>query len=125
MAMTDRAIKSFKTSKKTILSDGNCLELEVTPSGIKRWYYRYKICNKSRKLPLGYYPEMGLMEARAEVALHTSKRRNSSELNPYDPLALRDQEIQDQIAAADAQEKQAELARIRYAEELADRKSVV
>lgn len=49
------------------LNDGDGLCLDVLPSGIKTWMYRYRV-NKGtrRQVVLGQYPQMSLRAARAK-----------------------------------------------------------
>lgn len=86
--LSELKIKKLQVEKKTTLSDGEGLVLEVTPTGVKRFYFRYKIDNKTRWLPLGYYPEMSLINARAEASRLNMERRNA--VTTLDPLAERE-----------------------------------
>jgi integrase len=47
------------------LADGQGLFFEITPTGIKRWLYRYKISGKGGKCILGRYPNLSLEQARS------------------------------------------------------------
>lgn len=47
------------------LADAGGLYLEVTPAGSKRWFVKYRMGGKERRLALGSYPEVSLKEARA------------------------------------------------------------
>lgn len=44
--------------------DGGGLFLMVTPSGGKLWHFKYRYDQKEKKLALGTYPEISLIEAR-------------------------------------------------------------
>lgn len=46
------------------LADAGGLYLEVTPSGSKRWFVKYRFGGKERRLALGSYPEVSLKAAR-------------------------------------------------------------
>ena len=46
------------------LYDGGGLYLEVAPTGGKWWRLKYRFERKDKRLSLGVYPEVGLMEAR-------------------------------------------------------------
>lgn len=64
--LTDAKIKAAKpTGKRYELVDGNGLYLDVTPSGIKTWRYRYRIHGLREKITIGQYPATTLAEARA------------------------------------------------------------
>ena len=64
--LTDAKIKAAKpTGKRYELIDGNGLYLDVTPSGVKTWRYRYRIYGLREKVTIGQYPATTLAEARA------------------------------------------------------------
>lgn len=46
------------------LTDGKGLYLEVKPSGVKAWRYRFELSGKESVFALGEYPVLGLAEAR-------------------------------------------------------------
>jgi len=46
------------------LADSGGLYLEVSPSGSKRWFWKYRFDGKEKRLALGGYPDLGLKEAR-------------------------------------------------------------
>lgn len=54
------------------LADGAGLFYEVTPSGVKRWLYRYKILGKQGLYVIGRYPELSLSQARE---IHSEVRK--------------------------------------------------
>jgi integrase len=63
--LTDLKIKALKPKDKPYkVFDGQGLYLEVTPSGGKKWRYRYLFRNQDRRITLGSYPTLGLKEAR-------------------------------------------------------------
>jgi Arm DNA-binding domain len=67
MALSDTKIRTAKPGAKIRkLSDGNGLQLWVTPAGGKHWKlaYRHGQPAKQRLLPLGAYPAVGLADAR-------------------------------------------------------------
>lgn len=65
MKLTAIAIKNAKPKSKIYkLADSRGLCLEVTPSGSKRWRYRFRFGNKEQMISLGLYPEVSLLEAR-------------------------------------------------------------
>jgi integrase len=65
MPLTDTSIKSAKpmaTTRK--LSDGQGLQLHVTPSGSKLWHWAYRFDGKQKLMTLGPYPDVSLKQAR-------------------------------------------------------------
>ena len=63
--LTDRQIQSLKAQEKTYkVFDGGGLFLEVTPTGSKRWRYKYRFEGREKLLALGVYPEVTLKDAR-------------------------------------------------------------
>lgn len=65
MPLTDIAIRSAKPSEKPRkLFDGEGMYLEVAPSGGKWWRLKYRWAGKEKRLSLGTYPEVPLLEAR-------------------------------------------------------------
>ena len=68
MALTNKEITNLKTDKDIMVGDGNGLYLEVSKTGVKRWWFRYQFNSKSRKMPIDYFPTMSLAEARLEAA---------------------------------------------------------
>lgn len=45
-------------------ADSGGLYLEVTPTGIKRWFWKFRLDTKERRMALGNYPVVGLTAAR-------------------------------------------------------------
>lgn len=66
MTLTIRQINATKPSTKIVsLSDGQGLELRVSPNGSRGWRLRYTRPNGKRNMTsLGSYPEVSLAEAR-------------------------------------------------------------
>lgn len=63
--LTARKIDSAKPSKKLYrLFDGLGLYIEIDPNGGKYWRFKYQFLGKERRLALGKYPEISLLEAR-------------------------------------------------------------
>lgn len=50
--------------KRERLSDSGGLYLEASPSGSKRWFWKYRTDGKEKRLALGSYPAVGLTAAR-------------------------------------------------------------
>ncbi len=63
--LTDSKIRSVKPSdKEQSLFDGGGLFLLVSPSGSKRWKFRYKYQGRTKKITIGEYPFVSLKDAR-------------------------------------------------------------
>ena len=63
--LTNTKIKTAKPKEKDYkLSDGEGLYLLVTSRGGKHWKLKYKFDRKEKKLSLGAYPEISLLQAR-------------------------------------------------------------
>jgi integrase len=67
--LTDIAIKKLEPGPKPYKKwDGDGLYLEVKPGGGKFFRYKYRIGGKENIYTIGRYPEVGLREAREELA---------------------------------------------------------
>ncbi|CNK09675.1 putative cp4-like integrase protein [Yersinia aldovae] len=68
MKLTDTKVRNVKPQEKAYqLQDGNGLYLDVRPSGVKTWRYRYWITpTKDGRYTIGSYPAVSLAEARRE-----------------------------------------------------------
>lgn len=77
MALTNIAIQNAKPRDGVYrLSDGDALWLEVRPSGVKIWRYRYKIANKGNIYTIGEFaPHKGPAHVSLEKA---RKQRNDA-----------------------------------------------
>lgn len=65
MALSDMAIRKARPSEKPYkMADGGGLYLQVQPSGSKLWRQKYCINGAERKLSIGPYPDISLIEAR-------------------------------------------------------------
>lgn len=111
MALSDIGIRKYKTEKRVFLSDGNGLYLEVTKTGLKRWWVRYKIEGKTKRLSLKYYPEMSLVEARLEAVKIITELKTSDER--IDPKEERERKRLEKIAKSEADARQAEIERLK------------
>lgn len=56
------------TTKPYKLADGGGLYLEVMPTGGKLWRWKYRYAGKEKRLALGSYPDVTLLEVRARHA---------------------------------------------------------
>lgn len=85
--LNNTLIKNLKPKEKLYRkTDTNGLVLEVKPSGVKAWRYRYRYPagTKEKMLSLGNYPEVSLLDARK---LRDDARRLLDQgLNPKDHL---------------------------------------
>ncbi len=65
MALTNIAIlKATPTDKLQKLSDGDGLQLHITPQGSKLWRMAYRWQGKQKTLAFGAYPLIPLAQAR-------------------------------------------------------------
>jgi len=65
MALNDSRIKALKTKPtRYLVTDGAGLSLDIMPSGVMTWFYRYRLNGRQEKLILGRYPDLSLKEAR-------------------------------------------------------------
>ncbi|WP_338030752.1 tyrosine-type recombinase/integrase [Entomobacter blattae] len=65
--MNDLKIRSAKSEVKTYrLRDTAGLFLQISPTGLKTWYWRYKIGGKEKTYTIGRYPTISLADARKE-----------------------------------------------------------
>lgn len=89
--LTDAKIRNAKPDGKPYkLADGHGLHLLVMPNGAKYWRVKYRFLGKEKKLSLGVYPEMSLVEAREKA---TEGRKQLA--NGIDPsLAKKEQRRQ-------------------------------
>ncbi|QNM96693.1 tyrosine-type recombinase/integrase [Chitinimonas koreensis] len=66
MALSDLAVRRAKTTGKAYtLPDVLGLSLAVTAEGGKSWHFRYYWHKEPKRMSLGTYPEVSLLEARA------------------------------------------------------------
>jgi integrase len=93
--LTTKQIDHAKPSDKPYrLYDGLGLHIEIHPNGGKYWRFKYQFLKKERRLALGKYPEISLLEAREKrdearklVINHTDpgtvkvERKNAAFLN--------------------------------------------
>lgn len=68
MPLTDTAIKALKPGARLFkVSDGEGLQLHVTPQGSKLWRLACRFGGKQKLMALGAYPELDAKEARAKA----------------------------------------------------------
>lgn len=76
MSLTDKQIKALKPEEKTKrYFDGDGLYLEVAPSGGKWWRLKYRVNGVEKRISLGTYPEVSLLEARDKTHEHRKTLR--------------------------------------------------
>jgi hypothetical protein len=65
MPLTDIALRTAKPKTKSYrMSDAAGLYIEIMPNGSKLWRLKYRLDGKEKRLALGAYPEVKLIEAR-------------------------------------------------------------
>lgn len=65
MPLSNTALRAAKPKKKTyLMTDGEGMYLEITPSGGKWWRFKYRFDDTQKRISLGTYPDIGLKEAR-------------------------------------------------------------
>lgn len=79
--LTDTKLRSLKAKAKVFrIADSNGLTIEVRPTGLKFWRYRYRFASKPTMLTLGEYPAVGLADARA--ARDSARAQLKAGVNP-------------------------------------------
>ncbi|MEJ7740327.1 MAG: integrase arm-type DNA-binding domain-containing protein [Chitinophagaceae bacterium] len=95
MPLSDMQCRAAKPKDKPYkLSDSEGLYLEIMPSGSKYWRLKYRIHGKEKRLALGIYPEVPLIEARkkkTDIKVELKEGKN--------PLLSRLEKAQTQIYA--------------------------
>ncbi|WP_444919986.1 tyrosine-type recombinase/integrase [Microbulbifer sp. CnH-101-G] len=65
MPLSDTKVRALKPrEKKYIESDEKGLAIEVTPTGAKRWVFRFRLHGKRPEMAIGLYPDVSLKRAR-------------------------------------------------------------
>ena len=83
--LTDTKVRNTKSQEREYkLFDGGGLFLLVTPSGGKLWHFKFRFDGKEKKLALGSYPAISLLDARQR---RDEARRQLA--NGIDPGAVR------------------------------------
>lgn len=81
--LTDTACRQAvcpEEKQRLRLTDGGGLYLEVSPSGSKRWFWKFYPDGKESRLALGSYPEVSLKQARS--ARDDARKTRKSGTNP-------------------------------------------
>lgn len=75
--LTALKVKQAKPREKPYkLSDSEGLYIEVMPTGSKYWRLKYRIAGKEKRLAIGVYPEISLLEARDAKAVARKQLRD-------------------------------------------------
>lgn len=83
MALTDVAIRKAKPADKpSRMFDGGGLYLEIAPSGGKLWRLKYRYGGKEKRLAIGTYPEISLLDARNRR--ETARKLLANGIDPAD-----------------------------------------
>lgn len=65
MALTNTAIRAAQPAEKPRkLFDGEGMYLEISPAGGKWWRFKYRWAGREKRLSLGTYPQVSLLDAR-------------------------------------------------------------
>ncbi len=92
MGLTDKKISALQPKEgRYLITDGRGLGLEVFPSGVKSWRFRYRLRGKLEKVVLGQYPDMSLAVARArrdELAGQVLRGQSPARQKQLEKMAL-------------------------------------
>ena len=69
--------------KQARFTDAGGLYLQVSPSGSKRWFYKYRPDGKEKQLALGGYPAVGLRPYRGPQVGEAQRRASHGPLLQY------------------------------------------
>jgi integrase len=75
-------------AKRKRYADSGGLYLEVTPTGSKRWFWKYRLDGAEKRMALGSYPAVGLSKARQDRDAARIGRAKSG----VDPVTARQSE---------------------------------
>jgi integrase len=79
--LTDTQIRNAKPAEKAYkLADGQGLYLMVRPNGAKYWRLKYRFLGKEKKLSIGVYPDVSLLEARE--ARSAARKQLAADIDP-------------------------------------------
>ncbi len=95
--LTDIEIKKAKAQNKVYkLYDGGGLYIEITTKGQKWWRLKYRFEGKERRIALGVYPEVSLLDAREKR--QELKKKISEGIDPAEERKQVKQEVETNIA---------------------------
>ena len=88
--------KTIKTLTKQRTLDAHGLYFCVSPSGARKWTYRYRHQRRSREMGLGGYPEVSLQQARIKRDVQRALRNEG-----LDPLEEKQRQARQKLAAGE------------------------
>lgn len=81
MPLNDLKIRAMKPGPKAVkYFDGKGLYIEISTAGSKLWRFKYRFAGKEKRLALGAYPEVTLVEARKRR--ETARRQIENGIDP-------------------------------------------
>jgi len=87
MKFSDKYIESLKpTDKINDVREANGFGIRVLPSGVKTWFFIYRVDGKRRFMNLGHYPSITLSDARKKYRAAYDQHEHGN-----DPAKLADQ----------------------------------
>lgn len=88
MALTDIQVKTAKPKEKDYkLSDAGGMHLFVSVAGGKFWRLKYRFDGKEKRLSLGAYPAVSLLEAREKR--DEARKLLAMDIDPSDTLKIK------------------------------------
>lgn len=103
MKFEKQVAEAKKAGKRSEISDGDGLYLDVTATGVTTWRYRYRVNGRREKITIGQYPKIGLAEAREQKSIIAGKAALASSVKTVlSPAQERKQAKQDERAAKKA-----------------------
>ena len=88
--------KTIKTLTKQRTLDAHGLYFCVSPSGARKWTYRYRHQGRSREMGLGGYPDVSLQQARIKRDAQRALRNEG-----LDPLEEKQRQARRKLAAGE------------------------
>jgi hypothetical protein len=89
--LTAKAIENAAPNHKVYrLFEAHSLYLEVTPNGGKYWRLKYHIMGKEKRISIGIYPAVSLLEAR-----HKREQLRLMIQDNIDPAAVKKRDEKD------------------------------
>ena len=80
MLLTDVAIRKLKPRDKAYkVADGGGLYVFVTTAGARSFRWNYRVARRAKTLTFGLYPDVKLVEARAQAQAARAKLRNGED----------------------------------------------
>ena len=85
------------------LADSGGLDLDVSPNGSRRWFWKYRFAGKEKRLTLGHYTEVG--SKRVSVSLKDDFLRAVETDADWHLTARKDGKVMKTLKARDLWEK--------------------